>query len=378
MKKLLFSAIAMSMVLFTACEKDDENTNVFQVVADNFHGEIPDGDNITLSASQTYVLSGTLIVKSGAVLNIPAGTVIKCAKGYSQYILVERGGKIVAEGTAAKPVKFTSNEAAPAAGDWGGIIINGYAPISGATAGTESACEMDNNFKYGGTNAADNSGVLKYVIIEYAGARSSSDIEHNGLTLDAVGNGTVIENILVKNSADDAIEFFGGSVNVTNLLALSPDDDMFDCTQGWIGKLKNAYGVWESGYASGESDPRGVEADGNLDGNGADHVNQSDFTMENITIANNSTYTMMDALKIRRGAKASITNCVVKNGTVTDLVDLSDSKGAGNAASAISVTKSNLTVSGKEVNGTGNVSVNPATANIGADKSLFTWTGVTL
>ncbi len=370
MKNLIY-AFAMAALVLTACS--DDNDPIVEPIDNVLKGEVT--TNRTLDASVVYSLEGTLSVKSGATLTIPAGTVIKAKKGFSQYVIVERGGKIMAEGTAAKPIMFTSAEAVPANGDWGGLIINGAAPISGATTGTEGATEVDNSLKYGGTNAADNSGVLKYVILAYTGARSSADVEHNGLTLNGVGNGTVIENIYVPFGSDDAVEFFGGTVNVTNFLAVSPDDDMFDVTQGWSGKLKNAYGIWKAGYASTESDPRGVEADGNFDGNGPDHVGQSNFTMENITIVNNSAYVMEDGIKIRRGAKATIINALIKGGSTKDLVDLTDSKGAGNAASSVSITNSGMTITGKEVNGTGNVSV--VAGNTGADTSVFAWTGFT-
>src|SRR5690606_18790757 len=123
--------------------------------------------------------------------------------------------------------------------------------------------EVNTAYVYGGSNVSDNSGELSYLILGNTGARSSADVEHNGLTLNGVGNGTTITDLYIYDCADDAIEFFGGSVNVNNLLAVNPDDDMFDFTQGYNGSLKNAYGIWEVGYTSSESDPRGIEADGN-------------------------------------------------------------------------------------------------------------------
>jgi hypothetical protein len=139
----------------------------------------------------------------------------------------------------------------------------------------------------------------------------------------------------VLESADDGIEFFGGSVNVSNLLVVNADDDMFDFTQGYKGTLTNAYGIWETGFTSSESDPRGIEADGNFDGNYQGQTDQSDFTVNNVTfdlrLAPGTTVAtqMMDLIKIRREAKAVITNALVKGtGTVVDLVDFSDSKGA--------------------------------------------------
>ena len=224
---------------------------------------------------------------------------------------------------------------------------------------------------------------MTYVKICYAGARSTADIEHNGLTLNGVGNGTKIENIYVLESADDAIEFFGGTVNVTNLLAVNPGNDMFDFTQGYCGTLKNCYGVWERDYTSTEADPRGIEADGNMDGLYPDHLRQSDFKVENMTIVNNAANTadnvdrMQDVIKIRRGAKATITNALVKGtGGAIDLVDMKDSKGAGNIESSIHITNT-LSFTGLKQNGELNTFVESAD-NTGADASLFGWTGYNL
>ena len=327
---------------------------------------------VTLDASKLYIIEGAVIVKDGGVLNIPAGTTLKARKGFGNYILVDRGGKINAEGTAEKPITFTADTESATAGYWGGLIINGKAIISGASAGSEGSTEIDNNYKYGGS---DNSGVLKYVKLLYTGARSNADIEHNGLTLNAVGNGTTIENIYVADGADDAIEFFGGSVNVKGLLAVNCDDDMFDFTQGYCGTLSDCYGRWEEGFTSTEEDPRGVEADGNLDGKGPDHTPQSNFKIENMTIENLSKEAeMQDAIKIRRGAKATIVNALVKgSGLVTDLVDLKDGKGNADTTTTISVSKELSQATANDVNGTGNVTV--ANGNTGVSTDTFAWTG---
>lgn len=378
MKKLLFS-LAVATVALSSCKKEETNT------VPNWDGDVLKGDlttEVTLQADIEYKLEGTLSVKDGGVLRIPAGTVIKAKKGFAQYVIVERGGKIYAEGSSTNPITFTSAEANPAAADWGGLIINGYAPISGATSGTEAATEVNNDLLYGGTNTEDNSGVLNYVILEYTGARSNADVEHNGLTLNAVGSGTKIQNLYIPHGADDGVEFFGGSVNVKNLLVVNPDDDMFDVTQGWTGTLDNAYGVWEANYVSTENDPRGVEADGNLDGKGPDHVDQSNFKMMNITIENNATGAdvyMHDAIKVRRGATATLTNILVKgSGTVKDLIDLTDSKGDGTTATTISVTNAlDNALTGSEVvhPAAGNASVEVKAGNTGANTAAFVWTG---
>ena len=396
MKRLFvnfFMLATMATALtFTACSSDSDGDDSGNGNGGNSGGtgsSIIVGDNIlsgTLIGVQTleakeYILNGTVIIADGGRLNIPAGTTIKAREGFSSYLLVAQGGKLYADGTAAKPIIFTANSTTPVSGYWGGIIINGKAPISGSKADkTDTALtEVNNDYKYGGNVDDDNSGSLTYVEICYAGARSTADIEHNGLTLNGVGSGTKIENIYVLESADDAIELFGGTVNVTNLLAVNPDDDMFDFTQGYSGTLKNCYGVWESSYTSTESDPRGIEADGNMDGNYSDHLRQSNFTVENLTIVNNAANTtdnvdrMQDVIKIRRGAKATIKNALVKGtGGSIDLIDMKDGKGAGNADSSISITNS-LQFTGAKLNGVLNTLTEP-TNNAGADATLYSWT----
>lgn len=387
----LFMFAAIAAATFTSCSNDEGGngtTNGGGLENTTLKGTIT--GETTLEAKE-YTLEGTLIVADGGVLTIPAGTTIKATNGnaFSKYILVAQGGKIYAKGTAEKPVIFTSETQTP--GAWGGLIINGKAPISGATTGETGATEINNDYKYGGTITGDNSGELTYIKLLYTGANNGDEIEHNGLTLNGVGNGTKVENIYVINGADDAIEFFGGSVNVTNLLAVNPDDDMFDFTQGYTGTLKNCYGIWEASYKTSEEDPRGVEADGNLDGKGPDHKGQSDFRIENMTVDNRCTSVfsnngaeertyMHDVIKIRRGAKATIVNALVKgNGIAQDLIDLTDGK--GNAANGTSISITNqLTepLKGKEQNpGDVDATINITTGNTGADKSLFTWTGYT-
>ncbi len=386
MKKLFLTSMAllamMSAMTFTSCSDDDNNDNPGgggdEPTAETIElGGVVEG-TMELDATKEYRLTATLTVPEGAVLEIPAGTTIKAAQGFDKYILVEQGGKINARGTADKPIVFTADADNATSGYWGGLIINGYARISGAAEGSTGATEIDTNQPYGGTDDTDNSGTLEYVELWYTGARSTADIEHNGLTLNGVGNGTKIENIYIAEGADDAIEFFGGSVNVTNLLAVNCDDDCFDFTQGYSGTLRNCYGVWESDFTSTEEDPRGVEADGNLDGNGPDHTPQANFTIENMTIANYSAnQAMQDAIKVRRLAKANIVNAlVVGTGRIDELVDLTDSKDNADEGTVVNVTNNALSV-GAETN-SGNpagATVNITSGNTGADASAFTWTG---
>ena len=375
MTSMAFAAIMSAMTL-TSCS-DDENGGSTPALQGTELSGVVEG-TLTLNAGTEYTLTGTLTVPAGATLEIPAGTTIKANQGFDKYILVAQGGRLNARGTADNPVVFTANADNAEPGYWGGVIINGYAPISGATEGSTGATEIDNNQPYGGTDAADNSGTLTYVEIRYSGARSSADIEHNGLTLNGVGNGTTINNIYIADGADDAIEFFGGSVNVTNLLAVNCDDDCFDFTQGYNGTLTNCYGVWESDFTSTESDPRGVEADGNLDGDGPNHTPQADFTINNMTIANYAaSQPMQDAIKVRRLAKATINNAlVIGSGEIEELVDLTDSKDDADAGTVVNVTN-NATNVGAETND-GNpagATVNISAGNTGADVAAFEWTG---
>lgn len=369
----------------TSCSSDENSSGDKDpdggAQANTLAGTIASGEKKTLAAGE-YILNGTLIVENGGTLEIAAGTTIKAKKGFSSYLLVASGGKIYANGTADAPIRFTGlpdGGKALESGHWGGIILNGRAPISGNSADKSNTAlaEINNNYPYGGNADNDNSGTLSYVEIAYAGARSTAEIEHNGLTLNGVGNGTRIENIYVLESADDGIEFFGGNVNVTNLLVVNPDDDMFDFTQGYAGTLSNCYGTWEAGYTSSEADPRGIEADGNFDGLYADHLRQSDFMVNGMTIVNNAANAtdnvdrMQDVIKIRRGAKATIKNVLVKGtGGAIDLIDLNDGKGTGVATSTISITNS-LALTGKKQNG--EALVTEAAANAGADLTVFAW-----
>ncbi len=382
MRKLFMSAMAMFAMIgamsLTSCSDDDDNGGG----GGQSGATVEIGGTVTgimkLDAGTTYHLTSTLIVPDGATLEIPAGTTIKAAQGFDKYILVAQGGKINARGTADKPIIFTADADNATSGYWGGLIINGKAPLSGASAGTVGATEIDNNQPYGGTDASDNSGVIEYVELLYTGARSSADIEHNGLTLNGVGNGTTINNIYIAEGADDAIEFFGGTVNVTNLLAVNCDDDCFDFTQGYSGTLSNCYGIWEEGFTSTEEDPRGVEADGNLDGNGHEHTPQANFTINNMTIANYSaTQSMQDAIKVRRLAKASINNAlVIGSGRIENLVDLTDSKDPADAGTVVNVTNNATNVD--ELTNSGNpagADVNIVAGNTGADINALSWTG---
>lgn len=311
MKKNHLKVLALSLLLpatfaVQSCDNSDDDpiTPVTPVgIAANpndFKGEVKSGEVVTLDATKVYKLTEAVHVKDGGQLVIPAGTRIESTGGTSAYVTVEQGGKIFANGTASAPVVFTSPSATP--GSWGGIVIAGKAPINkGATASAEVG-----NATYGGTVANDNSGSLTYVRIEYSGAIFTGEKEFNGLSLFAVGNGTTINNISILNGSDDGIEFFGGTVNVSNIVSVGNEDDAFDWTEGWNGTATNVYTKRRS---SGTGN-RGIEGDNNSNDNNASP--RSNPTIKNATFIGNTTGEA-DALKLRVGTYATIDNVVLSN-----------------------------------------------------------------
>ena len=192
--------------------------------------------NKTLTANTSYSLTGSYIVQDGATLTIEAGTKISADKGgVDVYIAVLKGGKIDIKGTADNPVVMTSVNPSPA--DWGGLTICGKATT---TAGVNAEAEVG-GFIYGGTDDTDSSGSIKYLVIKGTGAQINLESQYNGVSLYAVGSGTTLENIAIIDGADDGIEFFGGTVSVTNIYLENNEDDAVDWTEGWNGTVTNTY-----------------------------------------------------------------------------------------------------------------------------------------
>ena len=192
--------------------------------------------NRTLKADTKYSLTGSFIVDNGATLTIEAGTKITADKGGTDvYIAVLKGSKIDIQGTEANPVVISSYN--PAAGDWGGLTICGKATT---TAGVNATAEVG-GFVYGGTTDNDNSGSIKNLVIKGTGAQINSESQYNGISFYAVGSETVVENIAVIDGSDDGVEFFGGTVNASNLYLENNEDDSVDWTEGWNGTITNTY-----------------------------------------------------------------------------------------------------------------------------------------
>jgi hypothetical protein len=199
----------------------------------------------TLVKTNKYEIDGLVYVQAGSTLTIPAGTVLYGDTTGDDYIVVEKGGVIDAQGTDAEPIYFTSKTSLedPTAGDvgqWGGLTVLGDAPVNRAGARYE-VDENNARFDFGGATAADNSGSLVNVHILNSGVTMSTDQEVNGLSLAGVGSGTTVDNIYVGNSSDDGIEIWGGTVNVTNATMVNCQDDSFDLDYGYVGNATNIY-----------------------------------------------------------------------------------------------------------------------------------------
>jgi len=217
----------------------------------------------TWTPDKEYILSGAVFVRAGATLTILPGTVIKGLE--RSFLVVERGAKIIAEGTPSNPIVFTSaqppGQRSPR--DWGGVWINGRAPINAP--GGEEEGEAGLTGIYGGNDPHDNSGVIRYVRIEFAGFPVAPDRELNNFTLAGVGDRTIVDHVHVNRGADDGIEFFGGTVNVKYILITGPGDDGFDWQTGWTGKAQFVV-VQQDGEVDPSTD-RGIEADNNENDN---------------------------------------------------------------------------------------------------------------
>jgi len=181
-------------------------------------------------------LDGWVYVDAGATLTIEPGTIIRATN--KSVLSVERGGKIMAAGTKAQPIVFTSLQGAGfrANSDWGGLVINGFG-INNLPGGTGVA-EGGIGSEYGGSNNEDNSGVLTYVRIEFPGYEVATGSEVNGLTLNSVGRGTLIDYVQVSYSGDDGFEWFGGAVNLKHIISYRTEDDDFDTDNGFAGMVQ--------------------------------------------------------------------------------------------------------------------------------------------
>jgi hypothetical protein len=328
MKKLLLSGLFVSTLLFTGCFKDDDTPIIIEetTIIQNGGGDGEESSvidvtgaitsNTTWTNDNIYKLNQKVVVDAGTTLTIEAGTIIQGTPGtgsLASALIIARGSKINAVGTPSQPIIFTSStdniEIGETAGTnldendrglWGGLIVLGNAPCSFSGDIPEAQIEgipADDTFGlYGGTDPEDNSGVMSYISIRHGGALIGEGNEINGLTLGGVGNGTIINNIEVVANVDDGIEFFGGTVNASDLLVWAQGDDALDIDQAYSGTIDNAVVVLcdFSDHAFEIDGPEGSAT--------------GSFTLQNATIIGNTTTENGEYADYRSGATGTTNN----------------------------------------------------------------------
>jgi hypothetical protein len=242
--KIFLMSVLITTITFVGCDNDDNPappTPVDEVVI--LEGNLT---TRTLTKDKEYLIKGQTFVRTGQVLTIQPGTIIKGDKATKGTLIIDRGGKIEAVGTAAEPIVMTSNLPAGSRdrGDWGGLVVVGNAPNNQFNSTTNSWPIIEGitgDIQFGGDNNADDSGALKYVRVEYAGIELSPNNETNSITLGSVGSATEMEYCQVSYGGDDGFEWFGGAVNGKYLIAFACWDDSFDVDFGYTGK--NQFGL---------------------------------------------------------------------------------------------------------------------------------------
>ncbi len=309
--------------------------------------------DLTLDASKIWLLKGRVAVTEGVTLTIPAGTIIKAAAGTgadASTLIIARGAKLNALGTNEAPIVFTSvsdnillggtypsngpSLSVESRGLWGGLIILGKAPSSFAGDVTELQIEgiptSDINGLYGGIDPTDNSGTIQFVSIRHGGAEIGEGNEINGLTLGGVGSGTTIDHIEVIANVDDGIEFFGGTVNASNLLIWGQGDDALDIDQGYAGTIDGAYIILEA------ASDHGLEIDG-PEGSAPGSFTLKNTTVVGATLSCNASGVDGEMADFRKGATGNLINILFTNFAAGKDVELDAS------ADAASYTSGNLT-----------------------------------
>jgi hypothetical protein len=309
MKKLL--TILLALGLFS-CEKNlgGEEGPINVPSTTTLTGNI--NTTTTLTSDKVWTLKGYVYVTDGAKLIIQPGTTIVSDVAEKGALCIERGSQIIAEGTPTKPIVFTSGrpEGQRSPGDWGGIVILGRAKTNRSS---EPIIEGGIGRPYGGTNDSDNSGVMRYVRIEYAGIAALPNSEINALTLGGVGNGTILENIQTVYANDDAFEFFGGTVNGKNLYAFATADDDFDFDFGYTGTITNGIAKRDPQFVDSGDAGNGVECDN--DGTGSSAQPYTHPKLFNMILVGPNTLSALAnhnlGLRFRRSTQFTMKNSIV-------------------------------------------------------------------
>jgi len=340
MKYSLILMAGLFLLGVSSCRKIETDGEI-QVIVVNGGGGSTSGQTITLQGrinadtilrkQNTYILKGLVYMVNNKTMTIEPGTVIKGSFSGSDVaaLIITRGSKIVAEGTPTEPIVFTSASPNPQSGDWGGIIICGKAPINTSFNGTNGLYQVEGGIDNGNGDGlagagdaiapiavpTDNSGILKYVRIEYAGYAFQPDKEVNSLTLAAVGSGTTIENVQVTYAKDDAFEWFGGTVNCKYLIAYKTQDDDFDTDNGYSGKVQFGI-VFRDSLIADISRSEAFESDNNASGTAISPQTTAIFSNitaigPRATLTNTGNALYRGAAHIRRNTGISIYNSII-------------------------------------------------------------------
>ncbi len=331
MKKLfLYSVLLAATALSCRKIEVDGDTTTVVTPGGTTENTILEGrisENRTLKAQYTYKLRGLVYVTNGAILTIEAGTKIVGEKGRNGGLIITRSCKIIADGTSDKPIVFTSEEATPQRGDWSGLVILGNAPTNSSFNGVAGLGEIEGGINnsdglglYGtpatqAQNPADNSGILRYVRIEYAGYAFLPDKEINGLTFGGVGSQTIVDYVQVSYANDDSFEWFGGTVNCKHLISYRTLDDDFDTDNGYNGKVQFGISLRDSAIAD-ISRSEAFESDN--DANGSSLLPQTAVVFSNMTVmgpkatlANTGNSLFSWGAQIRRNSSTSLFNSII-------------------------------------------------------------------
>jgi hypothetical protein len=313
MKKLMLSAaIATSMLLAVSCSKDDDNNgggNTGELV--ELRGDL---STRTLTKDKKYLLVGQVFVRDGQTLTIEPGTVILGDKRTRATLVIDRGGKMIAEGTVSEPIVMTSNQedGVRDRGDWGGLVILGRARTNQPNPAVEGITPEVN---FGGENDNDNSGIFKYFRVEFGGIELTPNNETNSITMGGVGRGTQMEYCMVSFGGDDGFEWFGGNVDGKYFISHAMWDDDFDCDFGWSGNVQFGLIIRYPGFAD-QSQSNAFECDNGPNDNDVQPYTTGTFS--NVTVigpiktgssVSNGNYA--HAIDLRRRTAISIFNSVL-------------------------------------------------------------------
>lgn len=338
--------------------------------------------NTTLSCDNLYLVSGKVYVTNGATLTISAGTRIEGIYNSdpvaASAIVVTRGSKISAIGTATCPIVMTAHIDATNAtankGDWGGLVLLGKAVINSGTAAIEgissTTAPAGVDINYGGTDNADNSGTLSYVRVEYAGASIAADNELNAFTFGGVGAGTTLNHLQAYKGADDSFEFFGGNVNAKYLISTYADDDAFDFDLGYTGKLQFLVSVIDPN-GTYSANANGIESDNNATGTTATPFTHP--TISNLTIAGTSngnggaSGTVLYGAHFRRNTRFALRNSIIYGYKTSVFLD-------ANVAAALSNTLTDSSVNTAAVFANNVLGNTTSSSPVGVWSNTAVWT----